>query len=69
MKIAIYNLLELRELDAKSLAKIRGGIWKKNGVIPGYVAPTVLYDDGINVRTTDPSTSNVSYDSPFTPIR
>lgn len=69
MKVVIYNLLEPRELDAKSLAKIRGGIWKKNGVIPGYVAPTVLYDDGINVQTTDPSTSNVSYDSPFTPIR
>lgn len=69
MKIVIYNLHESRQLDAKSLAKIRGGIWKKNGVIPGYVAPTVLYDDGINVQTTDPSTSNVSYDSPFTPIR
>jgi hypothetical protein len=60
MKIAIYNLLESRELDAKSLANIRGGIWKKNSVIPGYVAPTVLYDDAINVQTTDPSTSNVS---------
>ena len=35
MKIAIYNLLESRELDAKSLANIRGGIWKKNSVIPG----------------------------------
>jgi len=34
MKIAIYNLLDSRELDAKSLANIRGEIWKKNSVIP-----------------------------------
>jgi hypothetical protein len=69
MKIAIYTLVDSKQLDAKSMAEIRGGIWKKNGVIPGYVAPTVLYDDGINVHTTDPSTSNVGYESPFTPIR
>jgi hypothetical protein len=67
--IIISDLNAFTELDANSMAKIRGGIWKKNGVIPGYVAPTVLYDDGINIKTTDPSTSNVVYDSPFTPIR
>jgi hypothetical protein len=67
--IIILDLNAFTELDANSMAKIRGGIWKKNGVIPGYVAPTVLYDDGINIKTTDPSTSNVVYDSPFTPIR
>jgi len=30
-------------------------------VIPRYQAPTVLYDDGINVQTTDPATSNVVF--------
>jgi len=29
---------------------------------------TVLYDDGINIRTTGLFHSNVGYDSPFTPI-
>lgn len=42
-------------------SQVSGGIWKKNGVIPGYQAPTVIYDDGINVQTTDPLTSNVVY--------
>jgi hypothetical protein len=46
-------------LTAEERDQVSGGIWKKNGVIPGYTAPTVLYDDGINVQTTDPSTSNV----------
>ena len=68
-KIVIQDQKATTELDANSMAKIRGGRWKRNGVIPGYVAPTVLYDDGINILTTDPSTSNVVYDSPFTPIR
>ena len=55
-------------LSQDELSKISGGLWKRNGVIPGYVAPGVKYDDGINVLTTDPGTSNVAYDSPFTPI-
>jgi hypothetical protein len=46
-------------LTAEECNQVSGGIWKKNGVIPGYTAPTVLYDDGINVQTTDPLTSNV----------
>jgi hypothetical protein len=48
-------------LTADESSQVSGGIWKKNGVIPGYQAPTVLYDDGINVQTTDPLTSNVVY--------
>jgi hypothetical protein len=48
-------------LSADESVEVSGGIWKKNGVIPGYQAPTVLYDDGINIQTTDPSTSNVVY--------
>ena len=47
------------QLDLEKCDQISGGLWKKNGVIPGYQAPTVLYDDGINVQTTDPSTTNV----------
>jgi hypothetical protein len=66
--ILIPDLHDTKELDAGSIAKVCGGIWKKNGVIPGYVAPTVYYDDVINVSTRDPSTGNVGYDSPFTPI-
>ncbi len=37
-------------------------------MVPDYKEPTVIYDDGINIQTTDPSESNVGYDSPFTPI-
>ena len=46
----------------------RRALWKQQGVIPGYEAPTVYYDDGITIWTSDPLTSNVAYDSPFTPI-
>ena len=57
-----------RTLADEELSGVAGGRWKRNGVLPGYVAPTVIYDDGINIQTTDPSTTNVGYDSPFTPI-
>jgi len=55
------------------MAKVHGGHTMYNGrngiqLGPNYKAPTVLHDDGINVQTTDPSTTNVGYDSPFTPI-
>jgi len=63
----IHNA-SMRPLSSEEADAVSGGLWKRNGVIPGYVAPTVLYDDGINIRTTDPATSNVGYDSPFTPI-
>jgi hypothetical protein len=65
--ILINDLNEAVDLDASSMVAVRGGLFKRNGM-PGYSVPTVLYDDGINVQTTDPSTSNVAYDSPFTPI-
>lgn len=67
-KIVIHNLLVTKELDSDTMLTLHGGRWKRNGVIPGYEAPTVYYDDGVNVHTSDPSTSNVGYDSPFTPI-
>ncbi len=57
-----------RPLTSEELSSVAGARWKRNGVLPGYVAPQVLYDDGINIPTTDPSTTNVGYDSPFTPI-
>ena len=65
--ILINDLNKAIELDANSMVAVRGGLFKRNGM-PGYRLPTVLYDDGINVLTTDPLTSNVAYDSPFTPI-
>jgi len=47
------------QLNPEQCEQVSGGLWKRNGVIPGYQAPTVLSDDGINVQTTDPSTTNV----------
>ncbi len=55
-------------LGDEELSQVSGGLWKKNGKIPGYRAPTVLFDDGMNILTTDPACSNIAYDSPFTPI-
>ena len=55
----MYDRAEVVGMSAAESEHVSGGIWKKNGVIPGYEAPTVLYDDGINVQTTDPLTSNV----------
>lgn len=66
--ILVHALHDTTELDADAMSPVSGARFKRNGVIPGYTAPTVLYDDGINVQTADPSTSNVGYDSPFTPI-
>ncbi len=60
-----------------ALATVCGALWKRQGSAspgsnvryqPGYTAPTVLLDDGLNIQTTDPSTTNVGYDSPWTPI-
>ena len=65
--ILINDLNGAVDLDADAMVAVCGGRFKRNGM-PGYTAPTVIYDDGINVLTTDPSTSNVGYDSPFTPI-
>jgi hypothetical protein len=59
---------EIRELSSTETELVSGGRFKQQGVIPGYEAPTVYYDDGITIWTSDPSTSNVAYDSPFTPI-
>ncbi len=50
-------------ISAEDCEQVGGGLWKKNGVIPGYVAPTVIYDDGINVQTSSPSTTNVGANS------
>jgi hypothetical protein len=60
--------MSMHALSAEEAADAAGGRFKRNGVFPWYTPPKVIYDDGINVQTTDPSTSNVAYDSPFTPI-
>jgi hypothetical protein len=71
-RILINELTHANELDVSSMVAVRGGLFKRNGLgplsQPGYKAPTVISDDGINVQTTDPLTSNVAFDSPFTPI-
>ncbi len=61
-------MTEIRELSPEEADRVSGGLFKKQGRIPGYTAPTVISDDGINIQTSDPATSNVAYDSPFTPI-
>jgi hypothetical protein len=55
--------LNLRELDLVSRCDLKEVHFR-----PDYKEPTVLYDDGINIRTTGLFHSNVGYDSPFTPI-
>jgi hypothetical protein len=56
------------ELNHAELDLVSGGDIRRSQIIPGYKEPTVLYDDGINIRTTGLFHSNVGYDSPFTPI-
>jgi len=56
------------ELNSVELELVSGGDIRRSQIIPGYKEPTVLYDDGINIRTTGLFHSNVGYDSPFTPI-
>jgi len=50
---------EVELLTPEQSEQVSGGRFKRNGVIPGYTAPTVYYDDGINIQTSDPSTTNV----------
>ncbi|WP_019143093.1 hypothetical protein [Noviherbaspirillum massiliense] len=66
--IHIHDLHNARELDAGVMAKVHGGRFRKGLMVPDYKEPEVYYDDGINIYTSDPSKSNVGYDSPFTPI-
>jgi hypothetical protein len=56
------------ELNNSELDLASGGDIRKGQILPGYKEPTVLLDDGINIRTTGLFHSNVGYDSPFTPI-
>ena len=56
------------ELNNSELASVSGGDIRKGMIVPDYKEPTVLYDDGINIRTTGLFHSNVGFDSPFTPI-
>ena len=56
------------ELNIGELASVSGGDIRKGMMVPDYKEPTVLYDDGINIRTTVLFHSNVGFDSPFSPI-
>jgi hypothetical protein len=56
------------ELNHAELDLVSGGDIRKGQILPGYKEPTVLLDDGINIKTTGLFHSNVGYDSPFTPI-
>jgi hypothetical protein len=56
------------ELNTRELDLVSGGDLKEVHFRPDYKEPTVLFDDGINIRTTGLFHSNVGYDSPFTPI-
>ena len=56
------------ELNIGELASVSGGDIRKGMIVPDYKEPKVLYDDGINIRTTGLFHSNVGYDSPITPI-
>jgi len=73
-KILFNDLTHAQELDASSMVAIHGGQFNQYGDGPlaylkySHNKPTVLFDDGINVLSSDPSRSNVGYDSPFTPI-
>jgi hypothetical protein len=51
--------------DHADLEGVSGGISNKNA-LSWFTPPTVIMNDGINVLTSNPSTSNVAYDSPLT---
>jgi len=56
------------ELSNVELDAVSGGVFTEVHHNPQYKEPTVLLDDGLNIRTTGFGRSNVGYDSPFTPI-
>jgi hypothetical protein len=56
------------ELNDAELGLVSGGDIRKEQVIKCYKEPKVLMNDGLNIQTSSPFTSNVGFDSPFTPI-
>jgi hypothetical protein len=56
------------ELNIAELDLVSGGVFTEVHHNPQYKEPTVLLDDGLNIRTSGLGHSNVGYDSPFTPI-
>ncbi len=56
------------ELSNVELDAVSGGVFTEVHHNPQYKEPTVLLDDGLNIRTSGLGHSNVGYDSPFTPI-
>jgi hypothetical protein len=73
-KINLNDLTLAQELDAASMAATTGGQSNQYGDGPlavfkyAHNKPTAISDDGINVLSSDPTRSNLGYDSPFTPI-
>jgi hypothetical protein len=73
-KILFNDLTHAQELDASSMVAIHGGQFNQYGDGPlaylkySHNKPTAISDDGINVLSSDPTRSNLGYDSPFTPI-
>jgi bacteriocin-like protein len=59
---------QLCELSDEEMNAVSGGVFTEVHHNPQYKEPTVLLDDGLNIRTTGVGYSNVGYDSPFTPI-
>ncbi len=57
------------ELNNSELDLVSGGDLKEVHFNPGYKEPTVLLDDGINIRTSGLFHSNVGYEHPLLPFR
>ena len=55
-------------LSSDEMNAVIGGNIIDSHINPLYTPPKVISDDGINVHTSGLSTSNVGFDSPFTPI-
>ena len=56
------------ELSIAELDLVSGGDIRKEQVLKCYKEPTVISNDGLNIQTSSPFSSNVGFDSPFTPI-
>ncbi len=68
IRFATTGKMTIRPLSADEMDFVAGGNVIDSHINPLYTPPKVISDDGINVRTSGLSTSNVAFDSPFTPI-
>ena len=56
------------ELSNAELDLVSGGDIRKEQVLKFYKEPKVISNDGLNIQTSSPFSSNVGFNSPFTPI-